>query len=168
MTFRLRHLMLPFTLLVLSAFGCGTFAAGSEPVEKPVLRVVYFTPNDREPIPGYVERLDKVLEHIREFFRDGMAAAGYGEPTFDLDRKEDGSLRVFVVRGEHPTEKYGRQSGWIVQQECRKALAKEGVNLQLAPIFHCFNGVLQDIEANLLDLVKIGLNFGESFIEWKV
>ncbi len=101
----------------------------SEPAEKPVLRVVYFTPNDREPIPGYVERLDKVLEHIREFYRDGMAAAGYGERTFDLDRKDDGTLRVFVVRGEHGTEKYGRDSGWQVQQECRKALMKEGVNL---------------------------------------
>jgi hypothetical protein len=117
-------------LLLLSALAHGTVAFGSEPTEKPVLRVVYFTPNDREPIPGYVERLDKVLEHIREFYRDGMAAAGYGERTFDLDRNEDGSLRVFIVRGEHPTEKYGRQSGWVVQQECRKSLAKAGVDLQ--------------------------------------
>lgn len=115
---------------MLSCFLFHGAATKTEAAERPVLRVVYFTPNDREPIPGYVERLDKVLEHIRAFYRDGMEAAGYGPRTFDLDRKEDGTLRVFVVQGEHATEKYGRDSGWTVQQECRKALMKEGVDLQ--------------------------------------
>ncbi len=128
MTFRPTRFILsiPFVLSYLFA----PLANAAEPAKKPVLRVVYFTPKDREPIPGYVERLDKVLAHIRQFCRDGMAAAGYGERTFNLDREDDGTLRVFVVCGEHPTEKYGRESGWIVQQECNKALAKEGVNLQ--------------------------------------
>ena len=127
MTSRSAHIalaLLAVLLLPLHVFGA------DEPANKPVLRVIYFTPDDREPIPGYVERLDKVLEHIREFFRDGMAAAGYGSRTFNLDRNEDGTLRIFVVRGAHPTEKYGRDSGWTIQQECRKALLKEGVDLQ--------------------------------------
>jgi NPCBM/NEW2 domain-containing protein len=120
-----------FALPLLSVLLLHSHAFGADaPAEKPVLRVVYFTPNDREPIPGYVERLDKVLKHIRAFYRDGMEAAGYGPRTFDLDRKEDGTLRVFVVRGEHPTEKYGRDSGWTVQQECRKALLEEGIDLK--------------------------------------
>ena len=126
MTARL-SLTIPFILL---NFVLLPSATNADEGEKPVLRVVYFTPNDREPIPGYVDRLDKVLEHIREFFRDGMEEAGYGARTFELDRKEDGTLRVFVVRGEHPTEHYGRESGWQVQQECQKALMKERVNLQ--------------------------------------
>ncbi len=123
-------LSIPFILSSLLLLSHTPLSTAAEPAKKPVLRVVYFTPNDREPIPGYVERLDKVLEHIREFFRDGMSAVGYGKRTFNLDRKDDGTLRVFVVHGEHPTEKYGRESGWIVQQECHKALANEGINLR--------------------------------------
>ena len=106
------------------------FFVAAEGVTKPVLRVVYFAPSDREPIPGYVERLDKVLEHIRRFYGDGMAAAGYGNRTFDLDRKEDGTLRIFVVRGQHSTEKYGRDSGWMIQQESQKALLEQGIDLR--------------------------------------
>lgn len=106
----------------------------AEPSPKPVLRIVYFTPSDRQPIPGYAERLDKVLEHVRQFYRDGMAAAGFGQRTFNLDRNRDGSLRLFIVCGEHPTEKYGRDSGWLVQQECQKALAKEGIEVDIAGI----------------------------------
>ncbi len=101
----------------------------AEAAGEPVLRILYFTPSDREPIPGYAARLDKIMEHVRQFYRDGMAAAGYGQRTFNLDRQDDGSLRIFLVRGAHPTEKYGRDSGWALQRECSEALAKEGIDL---------------------------------------
>lgn len=133
--------ILTISIILSCAVGHSQALTAAEPTDKPVLRVVYFTPNDREPISGYADRLEKVLEHIREFFRNGMVTAGYGQRTFNLDRKKDGSLRIFVVRGEHPTEKYGRDSGWIVQQECRKALLQENVDLQQETVL-IFNNLL--------------------------
>ncbi len=130
MTFRLdsaRSIALVLFALLLPTWPAPVGAA--ETADKPVLRILYFTPADREPIPGYAERLDKIMEHVRQFYRDGMAAAGYGQRTFNLDRQDDGSLRILLVRGSHPTEKYGRDSGWALQRECSEALAKEGIDL---------------------------------------
>ena len=135
------HNISTLPIILSCVLGHSQALTAAEPADKPVLRIVYFTPNDRDPIPGCADRLEKVLEHVREFFRNGMAAAGYGQRTFNLDRKEDGSLRIFVVRGEHPTEKYGRDSGWIVQRECRQALLKEGVDLQQETVL-IFNNLL--------------------------
>jgi len=44
----------------------------------PPIRVAYFVPSDREPLPGHQERLDRVMTEVQRFYRDGMASAGYG------------------------------------------------------------------------------------------
>lgn len=55
------------------------------PVRPPPIRVVYFVPSNVEPLSNRVERLDRTLEEVRRFYRDGMAAAGYGPMTFELE-----------------------------------------------------------------------------------
>src|ERR1039458_9138812 len=67
---------------------------------KPPLLIAYFVPSDRTPIPGYVDRLDRVMTEVRGFYRRGMEAAGYGPMTFDLARDKEGKLSVYVVRGK--------------------------------------------------------------------
>ena len=44
----------------------------------PKLRVLYFTPSDRDPEPRYRERLPAIMEDIQAFYRDGMTRAGSG------------------------------------------------------------------------------------------
>ena len=102
---------------------------GAEPSHKPVVYVAYFVPNDREPIPGYVERLDRVMTEVQQFYRDGMNAARYGEKTFRLDRTEDGQLRVHVVRGRHATTDYGRNAAALVRRETKAALVSGGLDV---------------------------------------
>ena len=75
---------------------------------KPPLLIAYFVPSDRTPIPGYVDRLDRVMTEVQEFYRKGMEAAGYGPMTFDLAREQGGKLEVHLVRGKHPMRTYGR------------------------------------------------------------
>ena len=40
------------------------------------LRVVYFHPNDRDPLPDYAERLERVMTDISDFYRDAFWFAG--------------------------------------------------------------------------------------------
>lgn len=94
----------------------------------PPIRVVYFVPADREPLPNRVERLDRTLEEVRRFYRDGMAAAGYGPLTFELERDKRGRLVLHEVRGRHPTAAYGRNDASKVREEVRAALAARGID----------------------------------------
>ena len=78
---------------------------------------------------GHVERFDRVLTEVQRFYREGMAAAGYGPMTFRLDRDEAGVLRVHVVRGRRPMRSYGRGASGAIRREVKAALAKAGLNI---------------------------------------
>jgi hypothetical protein len=95
----------------------------------PVL-VAYFVTTDRKPIPGYVERFDRVMTEVQRFYREGMKANGYGPMTFRLDRTDKGELRVHVVKARKPMKAYGRNASAAVRNEVKAALAREGVNIE--------------------------------------
>jgi hypothetical protein len=95
----------------------------------PPLLVAYFIPKDREAIPGYVERLNRVMIEVQSFYRGGMQAAGYGPMTFGLERDKEGKLIVHVVSAAHPMRTYGRDSSEEVRNEVKVALARAGVEV---------------------------------------
>ena len=94
----------------------GTTAAN----EPPPIHIVCFVPSDRQPIDGYVERLDRVMTEVQQFYRKGMEAAGYGPKTFQLDRDPHGRLRIDLVRGRHPMRAYGREASDKVRDEVKR------------------------------------------------
>jgi hypothetical protein len=100
--------------------------AASEP---PPVRIACFVPSDRQPIDGYLERLDRVMSEVQRFYRDGMEAAGYGPKTFRLDRDQRGRLRIHLVRGQHPMRTYGRNASDKVRGEVKAALAQQGIDV---------------------------------------
>lgn len=114
--------------------------------EPPPIRIAYFVPSDRQPIEGYVERLDRTMTEVQRFYREGMKAAGYGPKTFRLDRDQQGRLRVDLVHGKHPMHTYGRNASRAVRDEVKAALAPQGVDVdrQTLVIFQ----VLLDWEGN--------------------
>lgn len=113
-------------LLALSMTGIAGYAA--ELVKPPVIRVAYFAPSDREPIPGYVERIDRVLIEIQRFYREGMSAAGYGPMTYELERDKQNRLIVHLVRGPKPMLEYGRNSAGVVAGVVKDSLRAEGLD----------------------------------------
>ncbi|MCX7819589.1 MAG: NPCBM/NEW2 domain-containing protein [Kiritimatiellae bacterium] len=102
--------------------------ATGPPTRPPPVRVVYFVPADREPLSNRAERLTRTLEDVRRFYRDGMAAAGLGPLTFDLERDSDGRVVLHEVRGRHPSDAYGRNDAAKVRDEVRTALAARGID----------------------------------------
>lgn len=98
------------------------FHAGEKPSGS-VVRLVYFHPADRDPLPDYAARLDRIMTDISGFFRDGLeqrfAVKSGGLP---LERKA-GKLVIHMVRGQHPAAHYEHTSGDETWAEVRKALA---------------------------------------------
>ena len=66
------------------------------------LYVVYFNPAGRRCLPGYRERLDRVMTEVQTWYRDEMERNGFGPMTFPLERDEQGRLIVHVVNGTEP------------------------------------------------------------------
>src|SRR5690242_17793383 len=54
----------------ISAYHAGAPTSGAK------LRVVYFHPSDREPLPGYAERVERILSDVNDFYRDGLQRFG--------------------------------------------------------------------------------------------
>lgn len=92
-----------------------------QPANGAKLRVVYFHPSDRDPLPGYAERLDRALNDISDFYRDGLRRLGVPSEGLPLERK-GGRVLLHLVRGKLPASGYRHESGDETWAEVRAAL----------------------------------------------
>ncbi len=109
----------------------GRFAAGGPPTNSKKLVFVYFTPADREPPPGYRERLARVMTNIQDFYGREMSRHGFEGRgiRFDLDAK--GGLIVHDVKGRLPAADYlGRdpRKGYDIRAESSPVLRAAGID----------------------------------------
>lgn len=91
------------------------------------LRVVYWTPSDREPAPQYRERLTRVMKYMQEFYAAQMASYGFGRRTVNLELEADGLLKLRVARGPNKFNHYRTESGQEIRKDCVAVLAQEGI-----------------------------------------
>ena len=94
------------------------------------LHVAYWTPLDREPANDYVARLSRVLKHIQHFYADQMEANGFGRRTIGLDLRDNGDVRIHLVKGRGNTSEYGKASGSKIRQECLPVLRRAGLQAE--------------------------------------
>src|SRR6266550_7405437 len=92
-----------------------------QPRTNGALRVVYFVPKDRDPLPNYAERLDRVMNDVSDYYREGLRRFGIETAGLPLERKER-KLVLHLVRGRLPASKYHHESGNVTAQEIRLAL----------------------------------------------
>ena len=70
------------------------------------VRLVYFIPADREPIPGYEQRIQAVMELVLEMFTNALKATGATTDGPAFDRDANGNLVVHLIRGEKNAREY--------------------------------------------------------------
>lgn len=92
------------------------------------LRVVYWTPSDREPAAQYRERLSLIMDHIQSFYRQEMERNGFGPLTFPLKKDAQGLLEIHLVHGQKPFAHYQKKSGSAIREECLPTLRAAGLN----------------------------------------
>ncbi|WP_265595006.1 NPCBM/NEW2 domain-containing protein [Haloferula sp. BvORR071] len=93
--------------------------------QPPRLRVVYFHGKDRPPLPDYQARLTRVMNDVSDFYRDGLKSYGIASEGLPLEKREDGSLILHMVEGQHESSHYNYESGDETEAEIRKTLAGE-------------------------------------------
>lgn len=109
------------TALISSAVPAIQAYHSGEPKSGAILRVVYFHPADRDPLPGYQERLDRILTDVSAFYRDGLKRFGHECDGVPYEKK-DGRLHLHVVRGKKPASGYSYASGDEIEREIQQAL----------------------------------------------
>ena len=99
-----------------------------DPVDKgKKLRVVYFYPKDRKPLANHIERWDKIMEDIQEFFSTEMRKLGYEKSKLSLEKK-NGKIKLHEVRGiANDDGTYSYKSGNRIYNEVSKEIAKKGI-----------------------------------------
>ena len=89
-----------------------------------VVRVVYFHPRDREPLKEWRERLTRIIDDVREFYRDGFRRFGVNGAEIRFERDEGGYV-FHLVRGKLPASEYDYASGDAIERELQEVLGKK-------------------------------------------
>ncbi len=92
-----------------------------EAASRGVLRLVYFHPADREPLPDYELRLERILSDVSAFYGEGMEAFGVKNGRLPLERTAEGRLVIHKVRGKKPLAAYTHESGDATWAEVKAA-----------------------------------------------
>ncbi len=96
-----------------------------------LMRVVYWTPADREPQPDYRARLTRVMKHVQGFYRTQMTAYGFPGRSLQLDLAEDGQLRLPVAKGALKSAECSEQDGsdgQAIRRDCLRTLKESGID----------------------------------------
>ena len=88
----------------------------SAEVERPIVRVIYFIPNDLKPQPGINERIDAQVKRVQTLFADLMEAHGFGRKTFVFEEKA-GKVVVHHRQGTRNERHYRNDYSYAVWNE---------------------------------------------------
>ncbi|MES2997125.1 MAG: NPCBM/NEW2 domain-containing protein [Verrucomicrobiota bacterium] len=118
-----RAKQVPEAMKILSAW------ENEEPVRgQRYLRLVYWTPADREPAPHYEKRLGEIFLEVRKFYGAEMKRIGFGKRSILLERGANSLPKIHLVKGLHPYSHYSQKSGGEIRKECLPVLEKAGIN----------------------------------------
>lgn len=96
-----------------------------------VMRVVYWSPADREPQPEFRSRLTRVMKSIQEFYAREMSSWGFEGPSIQLELADDGLLKIHQVQGKLKSDECSesdRNDGQEIRRDSLRALQAAGVN----------------------------------------
>ncbi|MBI1369367.1 MAG: hypothetical protein GC162_12030 [Planctomycetes bacterium] len=96
------------------------------------LRVVYLSCSDQEPFEGCVERIDRVLTEIQNWYAVQCESLGLGRMTFGLERDAQGRAALLLGRLPVTVGSRTRENRGQTTEACRAAargvLAAKGVD----------------------------------------
>ena len=70
------------------------------------VRLIYFVPTDRKVKPDYRKKAEVLMRVVADIYRREMKANGQKTRGLDFEFDEEGSLKVHLVKGEHPAVFY--------------------------------------------------------------
>ena len=76
------------------------------PDSRPIVRLIYFLPRDRQPQPYIDAKIDALVKYVQQFFTDQMEAHGFGRKTFQIETDARGKVLVHRVIGQFDDQYY--------------------------------------------------------------
>lgn len=96
-----------------------------------VMRIVYWSPADREPQPEFRARLTRVMLDIQAFYRREMASWGFVGRSIQLELADDGLLKIYEVQGKLKSEECSEadsKDGQEIRRDSLRALREAGID----------------------------------------
>ena len=81
-------------------------AANLNAGEPYTVRLIYFLPSDRTPIPDIDTKLDTLIKNVQKFYADEMERHGFGGKTFAFETDAAGNARVHHLDGRFASSYY--------------------------------------------------------------
>ena len=81
--------------------------------QRPIVRLIYFRPRDRQPLPNINAQLDRLIKDIQQFYADQMESHGFGRKTFQFETDAHGNAVVYHVIGKLEDTAYHEEAGII-------------------------------------------------------
>ena len=86
---------------------------------RPIVRLIYFLPKDREPQPDIDAKMDRLIKNIQEFYAQHMENHGFGRKTFQIETDNRGNAVVHHIKGKFNDVHY-HNSSWVVWEEIER------------------------------------------------
>ena len=87
---------------------------------RPIVRLIYFVPHDRQTEPGIDAEIDRVIKQVQQHYADEMERFGYGKKTFELEISAKGKAVVHHVKGKFSDIYYRSGTFWKIWDEISK------------------------------------------------
>ena len=85
---------------------------------RPMVRLIYFLPSDREPQPDIDVKMDGLIKDVQQAYANLMEAHGFGRKTFRFEADARGKAVVHHVKGRYTDEHYSNLSWtWNIWEE---------------------------------------------------
>ena len=87
------------------------------------VRLAYFVPSDRKPVPRYEEKIRVVMQFVAELYRVDLQAKGYKISGLSFESKGNRPV-VHLVRGTKAAGYYNGAPNFDTQQQWKRILAE--------------------------------------------
>ena len=86
----------------------------------PIVRLIYFLPNDRAPQPDIDAEMGKLIKDVQQLYANQMEAYGFGRKTFVFQTDASGNAVVHHIRGKFAAAYYEHGTYVKVSEEIGK------------------------------------------------
>lgn len=135
-------------VLVLFSIWVPLSTVAQQEQERPIVKVIYFHPNDVTPQPDIDTKLDKMVQDVQQVFSGLMAAHGFGDKTFLFEKGTTGNAVIHTVQGKFNDTYYQKKSSSVWEELPRRFDLSKDIYL-----------IFLDISTGLLDGVACGYGF---------
>ena len=90
---------------------------------KPIVRLIYFLPRNRQPQPDINAKMDRLIKDVHRFYAEQMENHGLGRKTFEFETDAHGNAVVYHINGKFNDVYYHDESS-IVWEEIEEQFGR--------------------------------------------